>query len=327
MVVRQIKVRHPQSIPESPVSERQVQRQLSWAAGAEQFQHRDPLYHITESFQQTFDRMGRRHAAELDGGTERAARSGETVPGERDPTDMTVDYQYRDPAQQDLLQKFSEIAFQRGTLAGGVVRGTGQMMLFSCLKKTIGQSQPTRMQQRRLFEGGSQRCSVPGHTPDKVVFNRGFTDSAVGLVVDTLRDARRMVETMTDLALGKSSMGAGGGADTLRRMYPFLDIRAERALLERYQAQLETASDPKTRQVLQSAIVRTRALLDKKAQMKAELIGKLRFLTERAAETLDTFEQPGFPAELHRALEESTAVVEPPPEPPEDEADPHGPET
>lgn len=324
--MHQIKVRRPQSVPEPPVSERQVQKQLSWAAGAEQFQRRDPLYHITESFQQTFDQMGRSHAAELDGGAEGAERSREASPGERDSTDMTADYQYRDPAQQDLLQKFSEIAFQRGTLAGGVVRGTGRMMLFSCLKKTVGQSQPAHMQQRRLFEGGSQRCSVPGHTPDKVIFNRGFTDSAVGLVVDTLRNARRTVDAMTDLALGKSNMGADGGADTLRRMYPFLDAGAERSLLEQYQTQLKSASDPKTRQVLQSAIVRTRALLDKKAQMKAEFISKLRFLSERAAEALDAFEQPGFPAELYRALEDSTEMVEPPPEPPEDEGDPHGPE-
>ena len=41
---------------------------IAWAAGAEYFHHRDPLYHVTESFQQTFDRIGRSHAQELAGG-------------------------------------------------------------------------------------------------------------------------------------------------------------------------------------------------------------------------------------------------------------------
>ena len=45
-----------------------LRRQMAWAAGTEQFQHRDPLYHVTESFQQTFDAIGRRHAQELAGG-------------------------------------------------------------------------------------------------------------------------------------------------------------------------------------------------------------------------------------------------------------------
>ena len=78
---------------------------------------------------------------------------------------------------------------------------------------------------------------------EPVVFNRGFTDSAVGLVVDTLRDARRTVEDMRDLALGKSEMGQAG-ADTLRTMYPFLDDSRDRELLEQYRDQLKEAGHP-----------------------------------------------------------------------------------
>ena len=116
------------------------------------------------------------------------------------------------------------------------------MMLFSCLKKTVGQSQPDRWQQKKLFEGASSMRNVPGHSPDRVIFNRGFTNSAVGLVVDTLRDARRTVEDLQDLVLGKSEMGAAGG-DTLRTMYPFLDDSRERGLLEQYRNQIRTARD------------------------------------------------------------------------------------
>ena len=45
--------------------EQSLRRQMAWAAGTEQFQHRDPLYHVTESFQQTFDWIGKQHAQRL----------------------------------------------------------------------------------------------------------------------------------------------------------------------------------------------------------------------------------------------------------------------
>ncbi|MCD8334501.1 MAG: hypothetical protein LUC35_03950, partial [Clostridiales bacterium] len=61
----QLQIKRKQTPPVAPVTERAVRSQLAWAAGAESFQNRDPLYHVTESFQQTFDAMGQRHAAQL----------------------------------------------------------------------------------------------------------------------------------------------------------------------------------------------------------------------------------------------------------------------
>lgn len=71
-----------------------------------------------------------------------------------------------------MVRRFSETAFQRGTLSGAVLQGTGQMMLFSCLKKTIGQSQPDKWQQRKLFEKASPMRNVPVHPPDREVFSQ-----------------------------------------------------------------------------------------------------------------------------------------------------------
>ena len=298
---------------------RTLRRQMAWAAGTEQFQHRDPLYHVTESFQQTFDAMGRRHAAQLAGGeTEEHAGA---QPGQLqeeagqmpDPTSARGFYERSSPDDQDMLRRFSETAFQRGTLSGAVLQGTGQMMLFSCLKKTVGQSQPDKWQQRKLFEKASPARNVPGHSPDKVVFNRGFTDSAVGLVVDTLRGARRTVEDMRDLALGKSEMGEQG-ADTLRTMYPFLDDSRERQLLEQYRDQLDKAEHVQEKAALQSAAARMEAAVAKKAQMKQEFINKLRFLSDRANEALEAFEAPGFAGALDEALRAAVGAEEPPPD-------------
>lgn len=313
----QIKRRKAAS-PEPKELEQGLRRQMAWAAGTEAFQNRDPLYHVTESFQQTFDAMGRRHAAQLDpketpqeqSPEGEAARQWEEIP---DPTSARSFYERDRAENQDLLRRFSETAFQRGTLSGAVLQGTGQMMLFSCLKKTVGQSQPDKWQQRKLFEKASPMRNVPGHSPDKVVFNRGFTDSAVGLVVDTLRDARRTVEDMRDLALGKSEMGQAG-ADTLRTMYPFLDDSRERELLEQYRGQLRQTENSQETAALQNAVARMEALIGKKAQMKQEFTNKLRFLSDRAAEALEVFEAPGFAAALDQALREATGAEEPPPE-------------
>ena len=63
-----VKRRQKQAAPPA-ASEKDTRRQLAWAAGSEYFANRDPLYHVTESFQQTFDEIGRRHAAEMAGET------------------------------------------------------------------------------------------------------------------------------------------------------------------------------------------------------------------------------------------------------------------
>jgi len=290
----------------APTAEQTVRRQLSWAAGTESFQNRDPLYHITESFQQTFDAIGRRHGAEMaDTAAPEEAPSGEAP----DPTSARPIFEDSGREGGALLSRFSETAFQRGTLSAAVLRGTGQMMLFSCLKKTVGQSQPDKWQQRKLFQTASPERNVPGYSPDRVLFNRGFTDSAVGLVVDTLRDARRVVDEMTDLVRGGSEMGKSG---TLLRMYPFLDDSRERELLNQYREQLAglRSGDPAA-SVLHNATVRAEALIEKKAQMKLAFINKLRFLSDRATETLAELEAPGAAEALYGALREAEGAQTP----------------
>lgn len=302
--------RREKNVP-APVTEERVRRQIGQAAGTEFFQNRDPLYHVTESFQMTFDAMGQRHARQAAG--EREALRKEGVAGEQplsqndlpDATSSRSFYERHTGEDQDMLRRFSETAFQRGNLSAAVLQGSGQMMLFSCLKKTIGQSQPDKWQQRKLFEKVSPHRNSPGQVPNKIVFNRGFTDSAVGLVVDTLRDARRTVEDMELLATGrsKSEMGTVGGAQTLQKMYPFLDSTQEHRLLEEYKAELEgmDEADPR-RSILHNAMGRTNALIAKKAQMKLEFINKLRFVADRATEALAVFQQPDYPGELYAAL-------------------------
>lgn len=306
---------------EKKALERTLRQEMAQAAGAEFFQHRDPLYHVTESFQQTFDAMGLKHAAQMSAeempeqGSDQEAQ---TLREERrtgdmpDPTSARSFYERKANQDQDMIRRFSETAFQRGTMSAAVFRGTGKMMLFSCLKKTVGQSQPVREQQRKLFESSAKKRNVPGSAPDGVMFNKGFTYSAVGLVVDTLRDARRAVEDMQRLVEGDARGKGQLGADTLWNMYPFLDDSRERELLEEYETRLGAGSEElgaESRHLLQNAVSRTRALIAKKGRMKVEFINKLRFISDRAAEALAEFEEPGFTAALDTALREAAGAA------------------
>lgn len=267
-----------------------VRRQIAFAAGAEFFQHRDPLYHVTESFQQAFDAIGRakapKDAGSGDGGSQ------ETEQGENSNAPGSAKGVYEDDRERNMLRCFSDNAFQRGLLSGAVLRGTGKMMLISCLKKTAGQLEPENLHQRKLFERGGAGRRASGGSPDRVVFNRGFAKSAVGLVVDVLFDARRVVEDMRALI----EKGGDEGGDTLRAMYPFLDDRRERQLLEQYYARIKNpeglTSDE--RAILQAAIEKTEALKARKAQMKQELIDRLRYISGMAAKAIEELTDPEF---------------------------------
>lgn len=295
-------------LQETPVTRERTERDLAWCVGAEQFRHRDPLYHITESFCETFDFIGRQRAVTIaaEGGSgfsEEERREQPEQTGTEEPQEKQEDGQRekpRDVTPASPIQRFSEMAFQRGGLSASVIAGTGKMMLVSCLKRTAGQSGPKRLQEQQILGIGAQKRNVPGRDPDQALFHRGFTNSAVGLVVDTLRDARRSVETLADLARGDGAVGEQGSG-TLRTMYPFLDDSRETLLLEQYRERLEHAEDPRERAALQSAIGRSEALRAKKAQMKNEFINKLRFVSDRATETLAELDRPGAADEIYAA--------------------------
>lgn len=270
-------LKRQKAVPAEPVTQRDIRRQLAWAAGSEYFQNRDPLWHVTEAFQTSFDQAGRRRTGELLAGPPEKAAGGEEEKGRDLPS----------------LRTFSETAFQRGNLAGAVLQGTGRMMLTSCLKRTAGQSAQTA-QQRTLTGLGAKTKRIPGASANQVMFHRGFVNSAVGLVVDVLQDARRTVGLMTQLAQGQGGVGEREGMDTLRSMSPFLDQSPEETLLAQYRRQLQQAEDVQEKALLHSAILRAQALRDKKVQMKEAFTQKLREISDQAVKALREFQDPAF---------------------------------
>ncbi len=285
----------------APETRSTAEENLAWAADAQQFRHRDPLYHVTESFQQSFDRIGREHARQAAGGVmQPETEAGAQRAGQEDRIPMrTPGVSGGEDGDQALwtgnvpsaLTAFSETTFQRGAMSAAVLNGTGKMMLTSCLKRTVGESGPKRLQQQTLLGTGSQVRNLPGRSPDQMVFNRSFAKGALGIVVDTVRDARRVVDSMAEMAQGTGELH-GEDSETLRTMYPFLDVSRELQLEAEYREKLASCTDAREKPIIQNALVQVLSLKAKKAQMKNEFINKLRFLSDRATETLAELEAP-----------------------------------
>ncbi len=338
MVLHQWKTRLADGLSSGPPKqlERAFKRQIARASGTEFFAHRDPVYHIGESFQQTFALLGQRQknnalyakgmeepgglgsmaaASDKSYGTETLIEHEQEFSRRRFEEKTSMDGLFAPkPGNEDFLSRFSETAFNRGALSGAVMRGTGRMMLVSCLKRTAGQSQPKNFRQRMLFENASAMRNINGRSPDKAVFNKGDIDSAVGLVIDVTRDARRAVDSLADLT--EKGFEGSDNSGTLQKMYPFLSIEKEQALLEQYKQALSSLSGPEAaekRLIIQRAALKTQAVIAKKRQMRSAFIHHLRSLSDQAAAALHVFQQDDFRAAAFEAL------ASPPQDEPEDE--------
>ena len=338
-------------VESAPVSRREVRQQLSLASGGSGWGNKDPVSNVTENFKQTFDSIGQRRARALSGDNDNLAESGledaskasragttaRNISPEQDRLPVRREGEQAGEARRGAvggqvmpesgipLEKFSETAFRRGKLSASVLGGTGKMMLVSCLKRTGERSDGDFQGEDTLFQSGSQTRNVPGHGPDKMLFSRGFVNSAVGLVVDTLQDARQTVDAMRQMALGTGDLRGSVEGSALLKLYPFLDNSREKAMVERYEERLRLVTDAEERAVLQNGLVHARAMLDRKASMKEEFINQLRQISDKAIQALEEFEAPGFAEEVWQEVTGQTEEPIPPEDgeaPPEDGENP-----
>ena len=333
-----IRKRKAERVDTAPALRDRVERQLSAAANAKPSSHNDPLYSVTETFQQEFQRIGRERAEseeeqererleaekrpeqpELSQGKaekgaerpEQKARKPGTPPKAEERTNAAQERTDAAP-----MRKFSKMAFQRGELSAALLEGTGKLALVSCLKRAVGKTERSAT----LFGLGAQTQNVPSRDPNKMMFHRNFANGAVGLVVDALRDARQTVESLTDMAAGTGEFRERDGGATLQAMYPFLDDSRERELLAERRERLKGDCTTEERAILENAAVRAEALIAKKARMKEDFIQKLREVSDRAAQALAELEAPETLEEIAEALTEADGQSPPPDaEPPEAE--------
>ncbi|SKB73431.1 hypothetical protein SAMN06296386_104258 [Lachnospiraceae bacterium] len=160
-----------------------------------------------------------------------------------------------------------------------------------------------------LFQQSSKHRNIPGTARGKIVTNPGFAQSAVGIVVDSIRDARNTMKYMQDVAEGK--MGPDG-METMRKQYPFLTDNRERALLQEYKDRYQKTDSEEEKNALNSGILKLQHVIEKKAQMKKQFLEHLRKLQDNARETEKMFASEDFLSEIMEKSGEVSADDTPP---------------
>lgn len=315
------------SVPVKSSPQRQLDRlmrkRLAALSGTESTPSRDPVYSLSESFGLSssfgnlFDMSGRRLAGQLanEDKSESADKKSEpekTASGETQKSDSDTEFfgktdfdsHYQPKGNVNPYSQFAGIAFNRGILAEAILRGSGEMMLFTCLKRTVGQSIPAAERQRKLFAASSVHKRV--NPASSVIFNRGTVGSSVGLTVNVLRDAGRTVGDLSRLAGGKGALPNGSGAETLRRVYPFLSDENEKMQLREYdEMQKKLADNPEKRDeasIIKSARAKTVAVIAKKSQVKLNFCENLRKMSQSAELAAAMFADDDFVPAMNRAL-------------------------
>lgn len=276
---------------------------------------RDPIWHLTETFTTVFNTAGRGLTDELlepaeNDGAGFAARPGEEAeeaPPAGDKWDFSKHYEPSPLQKQSglFLRKFGKTAFDGGSLAAGILQGQSRYMLTSCLKRSLGQSEPANAKQEKLFGGSSVHKNLPRNEA-QVIFNRNDVKSAVGIVVGSLRSAGRVFETLVQAAESEDSPLVRENVETLRQLYPFLTVERDRKTLDRYREKLkslrEQGAEPELLSMLERSIAKLQAVIDKKTEMKTQFMTKLREYGENAIGAEALFSQPEFIDEVCREL-------------------------
>lgn len=153
-------------------------------------------------------------------------------------SDMSDSYVPYDENKKKLY-KFEEIAFNRGKLSASVLKGTSEMMLFSCLKRTfrIGDGEPEH--EHKIFEGRERPEKGGNRNPGRdfgtsLAYNKTYPRSAVALTVQVNRSAMDTVNQLADVVDREKE-----GSFALWKSMPFLSYKREEKVLKRYKKCLE----------------------------------------------------------------------------------------
>ena len=322
------KKRKPPSELQSVASiKTKIETDLALGAGTTSVKSIDPIYHITESFRSTFDLSGQYKASQF---AEKNVQSsiGEQRQEEPDQTTFGQNFPYYESttgekARGDFYGRFSEIAFQNGRLASAVLQNSGQTMFVLCMKRALGQSEPTYSMKSKLFSKYSE--IAPLRNPlAKVVFNR-YTNSAIGLVVESILSARQTLQLFERLASDDSEEAVPGMKDNIiRNVYPFLIISKDAERLVEYEEKLRELTllegntrDHKERNeivgqkaVLAAGITKTQGLITRKRQLQNQFFDRLEQLLENSRKAEAVFTAPGFADNVVEELMDSLELPE-----------------
>ncbi|MGN1340083.1 MAG: hypothetical protein ACI4WS_07310 [Oscillospiraceae bacterium] len=306
--------------------EKQLRAEISSAAGTSSPEFAgqekpDPIELLSLNYRNTFDMVGKQHAAELSGRESgEMQRSGaesvygESFRSERREGDNGLsglrrrhdfpEYSHsgRQLAEGRFCDRFSDNAFRGGRLAGAVLEGQGRNMFITCVERALTVDKASNEKQRKLL-GASAFGRKLDSQPASVMFNRDIK-SAVGVAVDAIHGASRVFNVFKGLADGTGALQSNPlemrGVDTIRSTYPFLSTDSDKALISRYKSRvraLEQENTPEAareKQSIESALKKAEAVLARKEAEKRKFLSQLTEMQSNAREAEKLFTSEDF---------------------------------
>ena len=321
--------------------ERQLRAEIASAAGLGGGGV-DPVMLMTQNYKQSFDAVGKARAAQMAKGSEvrekadSGAKDGsdtrestarndngreELVRARRNRRDFS-EYRHsrRRLEQGSFCEKFSDMAFRGGRLAGAVLEGEARNMFITCVARTKSSSGPQNEKQRRIIGETAVENDIEGQ-PAKLIFNRDVR-SAVGIAVDAIHGAGRVLEIFRGLVEGSEELQDNRlemrNINTISRLYPFLDTRGDKAIIERYSQRIKELENDSSQQSqaekksLKSALNKAQGVLDRKRNEQRKFLTQLDLMQNRAREAERMFASDGFADAVVEEVEALSAA--PPPD-------------
>lgn len=278
----------------------------------------DPVYRLTTGFTEQFNAMGmlrnqQRHSGERSSSSENEGEKQEqTAPDSRERLSANelrkrhdspvYSHTNRQLESGDFVDRFSSLAFQGGTLAGSIMAGKGKQMLTTCFRRAGIFRGAINEQQRKLPASRSLEANVQNQ-PARLVYGKE-AHTAVGIVVDSIRSSTRVLDIFRQLANDDKAHSQNRlqqqGIDTLKQMYPFLQLDNDEILIEQYKAQLkqlEGDNSPEAvmkRKNADSALKKATAVKQRKIAEQRKFLTKLSQINSNIREAERVFSADDF---------------------------------
>lgn len=320
--------------------QKMLSAQISSTSGASGLESRDPVFHLTNTFIDEFNAVGKEHAKQMSGNdtaekTEESETDGlsheKKMARLRQEHDSPM-YKHSSDALKngDFVDRFSSYAFNGGNMAAAVMSGKGKMMFTACLSRALGRTLPSQRMEKQLLSGNAVSSEVDG-THSEVMFNRN-AHSAVGITLDAVRGASTSLEVFKKLAnesfMLKDTPLEHRNIETMPKLFPFLVTKKDEELIDSYKQRLKVLEGDnsqeasKSRKTLEWALKKESAVLERKKIEQRRFLTVLDGMLSNVKEAEKIFSADGF---VESVLEELETLIsdDPPEDPKKDMFDEH----
>ncbi|MBP1544143.1 MAG: hypothetical protein J6A16_08600 [Oscillospiraceae bacterium] len=312
--------------------QRLLSAQISTTSGASSLDSRDPVFHLTNTFVDEFNAVGKERAKQMAGNdSEERAEESETDGLSHEKKMARLRQEHDSPMYRhssdalkngDFVDRFSSYAFNGGNMAAAVMSGKGKMMFTACLSKALGRTLPTQRMEKQLLSGNAVNEKADG-THSDVMFNRN-AHSAVGITLDAVRGASTSLEVFRKLAnesfMLKDTPFEHRNIETMSVLFPFLVTEKDEALIDSYKQRLKALEGDnsqeasKSRKTLEWALKKESAVLERKKTEQRRFLTVLDGMLSNVKDAEKMFSADGFAESVIEEIEELLSD-----DPPEDQ--------